>query len=115
MRKSGKGNQILKGADYSFQKEKKDKMPGLGWTLLFGFFCFAFYSHSMDKKSYACRELKSKIQELELTKKSSLEEREDLVLQISSQNDMDWVEMILKRRLGLVPEGQMKVYFKKDE
>jgi hypothetical protein len=68
----------------------------------------------MDKKSEACEELASKIEELEKLKRSCLEEREDLVLQISSQNDENWIEMVLKKRLGVVPEGQMKVYFKPD-
>lgn len=40
-------------------------------------------------------------------------EQQELILQIESQTDPAWVEMVLKRNLGLVPEGQVKVYFKK--
>ena len=89
--------------------------PGLWWMLFFWLLCFVVYSQAMQKKTRVCLELENKIQSLESLKQASLEEREDLVLQISSQNDKDWIEMILKKRLGVVPEGQMKVYFKKDE
>ena len=106
---SGKSAFVLeKGGVSSF-------IPGLCWMLFFWLLCFALYSQAMQKKSRVCLELKNKIQELESLKQSSLETREDLVLQISSQNDRDWIEMVLKKRLGVVPEGQMKVYFKKDE
>lgn len=88
-----------------------------GWssTVAFAVFCFAFYSYSVEQKEQSCLELQCKIHDLRVLKQSSLEEREDLVLQIASQNDKDWIEMILKKRLGVVPEGQMKVYFKKEE
>lgn len=99
---------LEKGAFSSF-------FPGLWWMLFFWLLCFAVYSQAMQKKTKVCLDLKNKIQELESLKQSSLEEREDLVLQIASQNDKDWIEMVLKKRLGVVPEGQMKVYFKKEE
>lgn len=83
--------------------------------LLFWAFCFAVYSHGMRKKTKTCMELQYKIVELEQVKQSFLEEQEDLSLQIHSQNDPAWVELVLKKKLGVVPEGQIKVYFKKDE
>lgn len=86
-----------------------------GWMLLFWGACFAFYSHAMREKTRVCFELQGKIQDLELTKTLSLEEQGELTLQIQSQGDADWVEMVLKQRLGMVPEGYTKVYFKKDD
>jgi hypothetical protein len=85
------------------------------WMLLFWAICFVLYSQAMQKKSKVCQDLKYKIKELESTKQLVLAEQEDLKLQIHSQSDDAWVEMVLKKRLGVVPEGQMKVYFKKDE
>lgn len=38
-------------------------------------------------------------------------EMEDLALQIRSQQDPAWVEMVLLRELGVVPEGWLKVHF----
>lgn len=69
----------------------------------------------MQKKEDVCSDLKDKIRELESLKQFARAEREDLALQIHSQSDSDWIEMVLKKRLGLVPEGQMKVYFKTEE
>lgn len=86
-----------------------------GWITLFGVVCFAFYSHAMHKKSQVCLELRSKILDLESLKISVKSEQEHLAMQIQSQNDPEWIEMVLKQRLGVVPEGQMKVYFKRDE
>lgn len=37
--------------------------------------------------------------------------REQLQQQINSQSDPEWIELVLKRELGLVPEGQIKVLF----
>ena len=96
----------------SKQKRKMQLLPGFGWTLFFGVFCFTCYAHAIDKKEEAYDDLLLKIQKLEEIKQNALEEREDLVLQISSQTDGGWIELVLKKQLGVVPEGQMKVYFK---
>lgn len=37
--------------------------------------------------------------------------QEELQLQLQSQSDPAWIEVTLMRWLGLVPEGQTKVYF----
>ena len=74
-----------------------------------------YFSQGIYRKDRLCMQLQGTIQELERIKERSLEEREDLVLQINSRNDKDWMEMILKKKLGVVPEGQMKIYFRKDE
>ena len=39
-------------------------------------------------------------------------EKGQLELEIASLDDPEWVEQILKRKLGVVPEKQTKVYFK---
>lgn len=83
--------------------------------LLFWALCFTVYSQAMHKKTKTCLDLQCKLQDLEQIKQAAIEEREDLALQIYSQNDPDWVELVLKKKLGVVPEGQTKVYFKKDE
>ena len=40
-----------------------------------------------------------------------MQERDELQLQVDSQDDPAWIEMLLKQKLGVVPEGQTKVYF----
>lgn len=44
-------------------------------------------------------------------KEKALTLKENLKLQINSQSDPAWVELTLKKGLGLVPEGQTKVLF----
>jgi hypothetical protein len=80
--------------------------------VLFFIVCWTGYAQAMHEKKKVGLELKEKMQELQLRKQEALEEKEDLVLQIHSQSDPEWVEMVLKKRLGVVPEGQRKVYFK---
>lgn len=77
--------------------------------------CAMFYSHAAGKKRGSYSELQTKLDKYNLDKRLALQEHEDLLLQMSSQNDPAWIEMTLKKRLGMVPEGQMKVYFKKEE
>lgn len=42
----------------------------------------------------------------------ALLEKEHLQLKIASFDDPAWIEMILMRDLGVVPEGYLKVHFK---
>lgn len=69
------------------------------------------YSQSMKKKkavfeysSMLLLEMEKEIQDLSL-------EKEYLQLKLASQNDPAWIEMILMRDLGVVPEGYIKVHF----
>jgi hypothetical protein len=39
-------------------------------------------------------------------------ENDDLSMQIASQTDPAWVELVLLREMGVVPEGYLKVHFK---
>ena len=77
--------------------------------------CFAFYANAMHKKAQACKDLMDKISKVEVLKNRLLAEKEELRLELSSYADDAWKEMVLKKRLGVVPDGQMKVCFKKDE
>ena len=81
------------------------------WTILLILFCYAFYLHGMHKKKQMYGTLKSKVETLEQQLCTAIERREDLLLQIDSQSDPAWTEMLLKKHLGMVPLGQTKVYF----
>ncbi|MCE2983850.1 MAG: hypothetical protein LW832_09830 [Parachlamydia sp.] len=50
---------------------------------------------------------------LQKEKRTALKRQEDLQLQINSQSDPAWIELTLMKGLGLVPEGEQKVYFQK--
>ena len=55
-----------------------------------------------------------RLYELQQQKTHALQHQQQLLLQIHSQSDPKWIEMLLKRELGMVQEGQVKVYFHSD-
>jgi hypothetical protein len=72
-----------------------------------------FYFNAMHEKRSTLKELSIRFEEIEKEKTLALQKQEDLRLQIASQSDPGWIEMVLMRDLGLVPEGWLKVHFKK--
>ncbi|MGE0831966.1 MAG: hypothetical protein AB7N99_04835 [Simkaniaceae bacterium] len=56
--------------------------------------------------------LEEKVQSLEKAYSEAALEKEALLLRIESQQDLEWMELVLKEKLGVVPEGQTKVVFK---
>ena len=59
------------------------------------------------------RNLKEKLSELERARSLEAETYHALTQQLMSQSDPAWIEMVLIRELGLLPEGQRLVLFKK--
>jgi hypothetical protein len=84
------------------------------WTVLLLLFCYGFYLHAMHKKKELYVGLKGKVDLLETQLAFARENREDLLLQINSQSDPAWIEILLKKHLGMVPFGQTKVYFEEE-
>jgi hypothetical protein len=84
------------------------------WVIAFVSLCGVIYLHGVRQKNIAYQEMTNTLQLLEQEKALALAEQEQLQLQIQSQSDPAWVEMVLKRNLGLVAEGQTKVYFHQD-
>lgn len=68
----------------------------------------------MHKKRVLLRDLQCKVEQLEADLYAAMEEQEDLLLQIESQSDPAWIELLIKKYLGMVPSGQTKVYFDKE-
>lgn len=83
------------------------------WITVFAIVCYGVYLHGMQKKRVALNQLKAKYCFLEGQLTQATSEREDLLLQLASEGDPAWHEMMLMKRLGMVPEGQTKVFFKK--
>jgi len=81
------------------------------WVLLFFGVCYLVYSHGVQKKKKTLLELQGRYQELEMQKLLVLQEQDELRTQVRSQADPAWVEMTLIKGLGVVPDGQRKVYF----
>ncbi len=80
------------------------------------FMCVGFfYLRSYAAQNATHKVLLCKLSQLETEKTAALEEHGDLLLQVNSQNDPAWIEMVLMKELGLVPEGHVKVYFEREK
>ncbi|MCB1181582.1 MAG: hypothetical protein KDK55_06150 [Chlamydiia bacterium] len=81
------------------------------WVILFIFLCtFSYEQASLYKKREQNR-LSTQYTSLLQEKVDLLSIQDDLLLQIESRHDPAWIEMVLMRGLGLVPEGEIKVHF----
>ncbi len=85
------------------------------WVIAFLLLAFCFYERGvkvLEKELVICCEkekaLLQKIAILDL-------KRSDLECQIQSQNDPEWIELVLIRVLGVVPEGYTKIYFEENK
>ena len=85
------------------------------WVVLFILLCYAVYEQAMKQHHTDYNRLHDHWVALAHEKDEALARHEDLCLQIHSQSDPAWVELILMKKLGLVPEGQTKVFFMKKE
>lgn len=83
------------------------------WVLAICTFAACFYLHAIKEKLSSIERMTFRYHSLEKEKIAALHEQEDLKLQIASQNDPAWIEMVLMRDLGLVPDGWLKVHFTK--
>ncbi len=83
------------------------------WVIAFCAIAGMLQFHFLKEKQSCVQILTQRLEEMEKQKWAALQKREDLHLRIASQNDPDWIGMILMRDLGVVPEGFLKVHFKK--
>lgn len=85
------------------------------WVILFILGCYMGYEQGLKKRNLDYDKLYSHYLDLQEQKKAALALREDLHLQVNSQSDPAWVELVLMKGLGLIPEGQTKVFFTTQE
>jgi hypothetical protein len=85
------------------------------WVIACLMISYFLYSHGVHKKRESLSELEQRLTALHHEKKTAIETQEELKKQVRSQEDPAWIELTLMKGLGLVPDGQRKVYFKKSE
>lgn len=83
------------------------------WMVTFLSVVALFAWQSSQKRHLVASDLQQRLALVLQERNIAALEHDDLLLQICAQNDPEWVELVLMRRLGLVPEGQVKVYFEK--
>lgn len=81
------------------------------WVIAFALICLIFYEQGLKKRHADYILLSENLQNLEKKKEVAIAKQIDLQTAINSQSDPAWVELILMKGLGLVPEGQQKVFF----
>lgn len=85
------------------------------WVVLFVVIAGAMYWHGMCEKEAVYADLQKRMGSVREGILVASAEREELLRQLHSQSDPEWIELVLMKRLGLVPEGQTKVYFEKTQ
>lgn len=83
------------------------------WVILVLLLCFGFYEREHKKRNGISAVLNAQKNELQHKRTKALEKNEYLLMQINSLADPAWTELILIKELGLVPEGQTKIFFQK--
>lgn len=82
------------------------------WIILFVLFCYGLFENGSNKKTRDLETLNMHLLDLQKEYAKQIKLHEELRLQLNSQSDPDWLELTLMRGLGLVPEKQIKVFFK---
>lgn len=82
------------------------------WIVLFVLLCLIAFEHGFRNIRLESQRLNAMYSKLEEEKTNALAKRTELLLQINSEADLQWIELVLMEGLGLVPEGQTKVYFR---
>jgi hypothetical protein len=84
------------------------------WVMAFVIACGIIYEQGIKVHDHLYQQFMEQANALEDEKQAALRHQQNLQLQINSQSDLAWVELTLMKGLGLVPEGQQKVYFYQD-
>lgn len=82
-----------------------------GWVIAFALICFGLYEQGMTLTTHDFTRLQHQFNALQEEHKQLEEQNHLLKLRINSHSDPDWLELVLMRGMGLVPENQTKVYF----
>jgi hypothetical protein len=72
-----------------------------------------FFSHVLKNKKLEIANLQAKLEELHFKKENVIEENSELKCRISCHDDPTWIEQVLIKELGVMPEGKVKVHFTK--
>jgi hypothetical protein len=81
------------------------------WVVIFILLSYAIYEHAMIRYFQDYNALDVHKEQIIAEKQEALTLQKDLLLQIASHEDQDWVELTLIKGLGVIPRGQKKVIF----
>jgi hypothetical protein len=75
--------------------------------------CLAAYLPARENRQSAISDAEFRLSETEKEIRGALAERDELISRLQSQDDPAWIEIVLMRDLGVVPDGWIKVHFTK--
>jgi len=81
------------------------------WVWLFALLCYGVYDYATRRQDRRQERLEEQINAKEEALTKLLTEHDDLERRLQSQSDPAWIEIVLMEQLGVVPEGQTKIYF----
>ena len=84
---------------------------GIWWVIAICLCALLAFGHAMRNRDAAIGHLRFRLHEMEQLNLLACLEKEELGLQIASQSDPAWIELVLLREVGVVPEGFLKVHF----
>lgn len=73
--------------------------------------CGILYEQGLKGREGQYQQLKEQWMALQKERQESLIFQQNLKLQINSQSDLAWLELVLMKNLGLVPDNQQKIFF----
>lgn len=82
------------------------------WVVSFSLLCFMIYEQAVKTRDEHYNKLSGQLSDLQNEKEKARKKNEELLLQVNSESDPAWVELVLMQGLGLTPEDQTKVFFK---
>jgi hypothetical protein len=80
-------------------------------VFLFSLSCLILYGQKARDRARKLSELSFRLQELKKEQLLVLQERDHLTQRLQSESDPAWIEMVLMKELGVVPEGWVKIRF----
>jgi len=83
------------------------------WAAAFSLTVGVIYGHGIQSRNIELHEAAGRLSAVESQTVAAMEEKENLALRLSSQSDPAWIELVLLRQMGVVPEGFLKVHFKR--
>lgn len=81
------------------------------WVALCLLCTYTVHLNAGHHKRESISRLHEALSELECMKSDLMDRQVDLRARIASQDDPEWVAMMLMQELGVVPEGHTKVHF----
>ena len=82
------------------------------WVILFLLGLFFLYDQATTKRNREARRLHEKYDQLLIQREETTNHLYDLTLRKASQEDPQWIELVLREKLGLVSEKETKVLFR---